>query len=239
MLTIQFERQRTPPEIIIFSLNLYFGFKLSLRDVEDRLGEEQSVARSREAVREWVQRTNRATRRYFAAPLPRRVQRIIVDESEVRVGGEWMWLWAALEPTRRVILEVHVSPVRNGLVARSFMGKLMEKYGRHAVFLTDGGKWYPWAARSLGARWRRMRGGVRSYIERWFRTVKDRMHVFNSAFPATAHGLTPALTFIRFYALYYNAVRPHRTLRGHTPMPTRGATRLQRLKNVLEVTRTP
>jgi transposase-like protein len=238
MLRIQFERQRTPPEIISLGLHLYFGFKLSLRDVEDRLAEEVRVERSYEAVRQWVQRTNRATRRYFAAPL-RRVRRIIVDESKIRVGGEWVWLWAALEPTRRVILEVHISPVRNGLVARSFMAKLMEKHGRHVVFLTDGGKWYPWAARSLGARWRWVKGGIRSYVERFFRTIKDRMHVFNSAFHQSTHGLTTTHTFIRFYALYYNHARPHQTLNGHTPIPTRGATRLQRLQHTLEVTRKP
>nr|MDO8100887.1 hypothetical protein [Candidatus Njordarchaeota archaeon] len=76
-------------------------------------------------------------------------------------------------------------------------------------------------------------------MERLSRTIKDRLQVFNCAFPRSTHGLTPALIFIRFYAFYYNEVRQHRTLGGSTPIPTRGATRLQRLQQALEVTRKP
>ena len=234
MLHITFERWRTPPEIILYSLNLYFGFKLSLRDVRDHLFEEWGFWRSHEAVRQWVQRTNRATRRYFAKPL-KRGSRIILDESKVRVGGEWVWLWVALDPQRRVVLEVYVSKTRNGLVAASFMRKLMGKYGRRVLFVTDGGKWYPWAARSVGARWVWLKGGVRSYVERWFRTVKDRMRVFNCAFPKSSRGLENARTFLRFYAYYYNHVRPHQSLNQNTPIPSRKGTRIQRLQKALEV----
>nr|MDO8099800.1 integrase core domain-containing protein [Candidatus Njordarchaeota archaeon] len=80
---------------------------------------------------------------------------------------------------------------------------------------------------------------VRSYVERWFHTLKDRLRVFNCSFPRSTRGLTHTLIFIRFYAFYYNQVRPHRTLSGRTPIPTRGATRLQRLQHALEVTRNP
>ncbi|MHA1362746.1 MAG: DDE-type integrase/transposase/recombinase, partial [Candidatus Freyarchaeota archaeon] len=107
---------------------------------------------------------------------------------------EWVWLWVALDPQRRVVLEVYLSKTRNGLIARSFMRKLMGKYGGDVVFVTDGGKWYPWAAESLGARWVWLRGGVRSYVERWFRTVKDRLRVFNCAFPRSPSGLERART---------------------------------------------
>ena len=87
------------------------------------------------------------------------------------------------------------------------MRKPMGKYA-WVVFVTDGGKWYPWAAESLGARWVWLRGGVRSYVERWFRTVKDRLRVFNCAFPRSPSGLERARTFIRLYAFYYNHIRP-------------------------------
>ena len=115
------------------------------------------------------------------------------------------------------------------------MKKLMGKYGGDVVFVTDGGKWYSWAAESLGARWVWLRGGVRSYVERWFRTVKDRLRVFNCAFPRSPEGLERARTFIRLYAFYYNHIRPHHSLDGQPPLPTPGKTRTQRLQRVLEV----
>jgi hypothetical protein len=52
MMRIVFKRWRTPPEIILFSLNLYFGFKLSLRDVCGLLLEEWGLLRSYEAIRQ-------------------------------------------------------------------------------------------------------------------------------------------------------------------------------------------
>ncbi len=115
--------------------------------------------------------------------------------------------------------------------------ELWEKYGRKVLFVTDGGKWYPWAAESLGARWIWLKGGVRSYVERWFRTIKDRLKVFNCAFPWSNQGLERARTFIRFYAYYYNHVRPHQSLNQNTPIPSWKATRIQRLQKALEVTK--
>ena len=110
----------------MYSINLYLGFKLSLRDVREHLLDEWGFERSHEAVRRWVHRANRAARRYFQRPL-KRVSHIVLDESKVRVGGEWVWLWVALDPQRRVVLEVYLSKTRNGLIARSFMKKLMGK----------------------------------------------------------------------------------------------------------------
>ncbi|MGQ9722350.1 MAG: integrase core domain-containing protein, partial [Candidatus Jordarchaeum sp.] len=142
-----------------------------------------------------------------------------------------------LDPHRRVVLEVYLKS-RNGLVAASFMKKLMEKYGREVRFLTEGGKWYPWAARSVGARQMRVKGGVRSYVERWFRIVKDSLRVFSCAFPRSNQGLENARTFLRFYAYYYNHVRPHQSLNQNTPIPLRKGTCIQKLQKALEVKKT-
>ena len=58
------------------------------------------------------------------------------------------------DPQRRVVLEVYLSQdPKRAHRPQASLGKLMEKYGREVVFVTDGEKWYPWAAESLGARW--------------------------------------------------------------------------------------
>jgi transposase-like protein len=61
-----------------------------------------------------------------------------------------------------VVLKVYLLKARNGLVAASFMRKLMIKYSQKVVFITDGGRWCPWAVQSLGARWVWLKGGVRA-----------------------------------------------------------------------------
>ena len=142
MICIKFERWRTPPEIIMYSLNLYLGFRMSLRDAKGAPSRRVGFERSHEAVRQWVHRANRAARRYFQRPL-KRASHIVLDESRVRVGGEWVWLWVAPGPPEaRGAPGVYLSKTRNGLIARSFMKKLMGKYGGDVVFVTDGGKWY-------------------------------------------------------------------------------------------------
>ncbi|MEM3561663.1 MAG: DDE-type integrase/transposase/recombinase [Candidatus Jordarchaeaceae archaeon] len=130
MLCITFERWRAPPEIILFSLKFILW-------VQDELAgcarpPVWGVGPCGEATRRCAsgfKRPNRATRRYFAKPL-KRVSRIILDESQLLVRGEWVWLWVALDPARRVVLEVYLSKTRNGLVATSFTKKLMKNTGR-------------------------------------------------------------------------------------------------------------
>ncbi|MFB0560186.1 MAG: integrase core domain-containing protein [Candidatus Lokiarchaeia archaeon] len=63
------------------------------------------------------------------------------------------------------------------------------------------------------------------------------MRVFSCAFPKSSQGLERARTFIRFYAYYYNHIRPHQSLNKNTPIPTRRGTRIQRLQQALEVTK--
>ncbi|MEM3593214.1 MAG: hypothetical protein QXS27_00630 [Candidatus Jordarchaeaceae archaeon] len=48
--------------------------------------------RSHEAVHQWVQRTNSATKRYFAKPL-KRVTHIILGKTKAQVGGEYVCRW--------------------------------------------------------------------------------------------------------------------------------------------------
>lgn len=55
--------------------------------------------------------------------------------------------------------------------------------------------------------------------------------------PPEQPGAGKSPTFIRFYAYYYNHVRPHQSLNQNTPIPSWKATRIQRLQKALEVTK--
>jgi transposase InsO family protein len=69
-------------------------------------------------------------------------------------------------------------------------------------------------------------------VERWFRTTKDRLRVFNCAFPRSNWGLENASTFLRFYTYYYNHVRLHHSLSQNTPVSSRKGTGIQKLQKV-------
>lgn len=63
----------------------------------------------------------------------RRIYEFIIDETLIKVGGEFVWLWIASEPKDKTILGIHISYERNMLIAEHFIHSLVEKYGKHPV----------------------------------------------------------------------------------------------------------
>ena len=54
----------------------------------------------------------------------------LIDKTMVQIGSaEEAWLWIAIEPIHKQILEVYISRHRNMIVAESFLRPLVEVYG--------------------------------------------------------------------------------------------------------------
>jgi putative transposase len=49
-----------------------------------------------------------------------------------------VWLWVAIEPRDKMILDIRISLERSMLVAEQFIQSLIRKYGKHNI-LTDSG----------------------------------------------------------------------------------------------------
>jgi putative transposase len=81
----------------------------------------------------------------------KKVSEYIVDETLLKVGSEYIWLWIAIEPENKQILALYVSKARNMFVAEHFLSDVVNNYGIHPVS-TDGGTWYPMACRFLKLR---------------------------------------------------------------------------------------
>ena len=80
-----------------------------------------------------------------------RITEFIIDETIIKVGSEYIWLWIAIEDDNREILQISISKERNMFVAERFILNLVKRYGEHPVS-TDGGTWYPQACRFLRLR---------------------------------------------------------------------------------------
>jgi putative transposase len=76
------------------------------------------------------------------------VSQFIIDQTQIKIGSEFFWLWIAIEPKTQAILRTKISKERNMLVAERFMLDIVEEYGKHPVS-TDGSTWYPQACKSL------------------------------------------------------------------------------------------
>jgi putative transposase len=134
---------------------MYVRFPLSLRNVEDLLFE-RGVDICHETVRHWWNRFGPM----FAGDIRRqRVSRMRgfrhwrwhLDEMYVKINGEMMYLWRAVDHEGEV-LESYVTKTRDKAAALTFMTKALKRHGSPAEIVTDGLRSYGAAMDALGIR---------------------------------------------------------------------------------------
>ena len=117
-----YRRHRFPPEIIQHAIWLYLRFTLSYRDVEELLAE-RGLDISYETVRRWVLKFGPSIARRLRRQRPRPSDLWHLDEMVVRIAGERMYLWRAVDHEGEV-LEMLVQRRRDGRAALRLMRKL-------------------------------------------------------------------------------------------------------------------
>ena len=119
-------RKRTEPEDIVYSLHLYFS-GLSLRNTSKAIS--RFVQRSHTAIRDWIQKF-KPERLFYRKT---KISEFIVDETQIKVGSECIWLWIAIEPENKEIVGLRISKERNMFVAERFLSDIVEECGEHPV----------------------------------------------------------------------------------------------------------
>jgi putative transposase len=127
MAPLCYRRHRFPPEIIQHAIWLYLRFTLSYRDVEELLAERR-LDISYETVRRWVLKFGPAIARRLRRRRPRPSDRWHLDEMVVRIAGERMYLWRAVDDEGEV-LDMLVQRRRDSRSALRLMRKLLKKQG--------------------------------------------------------------------------------------------------------------
>jgi putative transposase len=169
-------RNRISSQIIGYGLYLYF-LGLSFRNTAKALSFLHIVKISHVSIWNWIQK-------YKPKKIHRKkkIEEFIIDETQIKVGSELIWLWVVIEPKDREILSVKISKERNMFVAERFLADIVHKYGEHPVS-TDGGTWYPQACRFLKLPHHIHCPFEKSIIERTMQYVKDRIESFDDYFP--------------------------------------------------------
>src|SRR5215212_8458719 len=108
------KRNRTKLKDMAYALHLYFN-GLSLRNTSKALS--RFVKRSHSAIRDWIQKYK--TKRLFFRKI--KVNEFVVDETQIKVGAELIWLWVAIEPKDKEILSIYISKEKNMFVAKRFL----------------------------------------------------------------------------------------------------------------------
>lgn len=124
-----FKHHRFPAIVILCAVRMYLRYPLSYQDTADLLAE-RGVVVDRSTVYRWVQK--------FGAELAKRTdkrRRWIsldwhVDETYVRVGGKWRYLWRAIDRHGQMI-DFRLTARRDAKAARAFLRKAIEKVRLH------------------------------------------------------------------------------------------------------------
>ena len=87
---------RFPPELISYTVWLYFRFPLSLRMVEEMLAF-RGIEVSHETIRQWALKFGQEFANLIRRRLPRPGDKWHLDEVVLKIAGEKHYLWRAVD----------------------------------------------------------------------------------------------------------------------------------------------
>ena len=202
------ENERTATSVRAFAVRLH-ATGCSLRETKAILAL-FDVERSHQAIFQWVHRlADSVTDPPSALPT-----RVAVDETAVKINGEWSWVYAAIDTETKLVLGIGVFDRHGTDQAAAFLAELAEKHDlSDATFLVDG----------YGYRTALFRIGLsghldyteRNLIGKWFHTLKMRIDRFHTSWV----GSRPSVQrWLEQFVHYYNHQRPHQSLNNRTPV---------------------
>ena len=185
-------------EYITYALHLYFD-GLSLRNTAKALS--RFVKRSHTAIRDWIQKYKPKRLSYRKT----NVAEFIIDETQIKVGSELIWLWVAIESETKSIVATSISKERNMFVAEKFLSSIVKENSKHPVS-TDGGTWYPQACKFLKLEHHLHSTYEKSIIERTIQYIKDRTECFDDYFPCRKKNckLKHVMQWMKLFVAHYN-----------------------------------
>jgi transposase-like protein len=224
-----FKRRRFPVEIILLCVRWYCKYGISYRDLAEMM-QERGVAVDPSTLFRWVQR--------YAPEIDKRVRQYQgprsgswrVDETYVRVGGRWKYLFRAVDRHGQLI-DFMLSERRNTGAAYRFLRKSLKTMRDHppSSSTTDRLASYPKAIRRL-----QKEGLLSKDVEH--RTSKYLNNIIEADHGALKRVIWPTRGFQRMKTASatlrgFEVMRMIR--RGHCILPQAGATGEIRLVNQL------
>ena len=175
---------------------------------------------SKEAVRQWMSKFEYA---FAKKRLSRKKERsvILLDETKVKRNGKIAYVSVCLDLARREVIAAKsyrsVSIISTADTARQATNLCRCK--DDLLFIVDHAPWYACAFEWLGVEWMHLTFNIRNYVERWYRTFKDRTKRFYNNFGIRddSQAIRRVGRFVHLFAYWYNHSRPHETLKGRCP----------------------
>ena len=132
---------------------------------------------------------------------------IAIDETKVRIGNRYWYIWAAIDVDSWEILGVMVTEWRTSIDVIRFVRDILRYCENKPIIKTDRGPWYRWTLQRMGLKHEYETFGERNAIEGWFNLLKSRLKRFWKRFPSNASKESVESWITAFVTLYNLEVR--------------------------------
>lgn len=223
-----FERMRTRPEIIVCALDMRAkGF--SLAKIVDHIKVMYNQKVTRKTVLDWQNKFGAKLQSFTSQFILQHSDNTHVDEMFLKKKGadiqEFIYYWAAIDYETKFLLADHISLWREEQECKAFLQKVRRRIKDPPLYChSDNSYDYPRPMKLVFGKatqhihfpaWKKE--FKNNPIERYFNTLREvtkNLRRFTSAPNMLKH--------MQFLGVYYNFLRPHKTLCGRTPAEAAG-----------------
>jgi IS6 family transposase len=171
-----FKHHRFPREIISCAVRWYLRYPLSYRDVVDLLAE-RGIMVDRSTMYRWVQKFGPELTKRTEKHLRRASVNWHVDETYIRVGGKWRYLWRAIDAKGQMV-DFRLTARRDSKAAKAFLNKAIERLRLHrpATIVTDKAHSYRRVTREINHHYDPHFDSIRHIDRRWRNNLNESDH---------------------------------------------------------------
>ena len=173
----EFKWKHYEPEIILHVVRWYLRYSLSLRDLVEMM-EESGICVAHTMIMRWVHQ--------YGAELDKRIRPYLrgtndswrVDETYIKVKGQWMYLYRAVDSEGNTI-DFYLSKTRDAKSAKRFFKKALASshVSQPRVITVDKNPAYPVAIQTLKEE-KRMREGIQLRQRKYLNNIVEQDHRF-------------------------------------------------------------
>ncbi|ARJ25464.1 IS6 family transposase (plasmid) [Bacillus mycoides] len=172
-----FKWKHYQPDIILLTVRWYLRYNLSFRDLVEMM-EERGLSLAHTTIMRWVHQ--------YGPELDKRVRRHLkstndswrVDETYVKVKGQWMYLYRAVDSKGNTI-DFHLSKTRDHRAAKRFFKKALRSFhaSKPRVITVDKKPAYPIAIEELKKE-KKMPVGIQIRQVKYLNNIVEQDHRF-------------------------------------------------------------
>lgn len=172
-----FKWKHFQPDIILLTVRWYLRYNLSFRDLVEMM-EERGLSMAHTTIMRWVHQ--------YGPELDERVRRYLkptndswrVDETYVKVKGQWMYLYRAVDSEGHTI-DFYLSKARNKQAAKRFFKKALafSHVSKPRVITVDKNPAYPIAIQELKEE-KQMPEGIQLRQVKYLNNIVEQDHRF-------------------------------------------------------------